>query len=70
MVTLAWSDGRIAVRAVEPSQTPALHAAFLECSDAGAVDPTFSEVPKSEIAELVERSITEQNGEMATTARR
>ena len=63
MVTLAWSDGRIAVRAVEPSQTPALHAAFLECSDAAAVDPTFAEVPESEIAELVERSITEHSQE-------
>ena len=63
MVTLAWSEGRIAVRAVEPSQTPALHAAFLECSDAAAVDPTFAEVPEREIAELVQRSVAEDSQE-------
>ncbi|MCY3763538.1 MAG: GNAT family N-acetyltransferase [Gemmatimonadetes bacterium] len=63
MVTLVWSDGRIAVRAVEPSQTPALHAAFLECSDAALVDPTFGEVPESEIGELVERSTAEDSQE-------
>ena len=56
MLPLAWSEGRIAVRAVEPSQTPALHAAILECSDAAAVDPTFAEVPESEIGELVARA--------------
>ena len=63
MVTLAWSEGRIAVRAVEPSQTPALHAAFLECSDAAAVDPTFAEVPEREIAELVQRSVADKSQE-------
>ena len=63
MLRLAWSDGRIAVRAVEAAQTPALHAAFLECSDAAAVDPTFSEVPESEIAELVQRSAAEGSQE-------
>ena len=45
MVPLAWWDGETAVRAVEAAQTPALHAAFLECADAAALDPTFAEVP-------------------------
>ena len=63
MLPLARSEGPIAVRAVEESQTPALHAAFLECSDAAAVDPTFAEVPESEIGELVERSIAEDSQE-------
>ena len=63
MVTLAWSGGRIAVRAVEPSQTPALYAAFLECVDTAALDPTFSAVPESEIGELVERSRAEDSQE-------
>ena len=63
MLPLAWSEGRIAVRAVEAAQTPALHAAFLECSDAAAVDPTFAEVPESEIGELVARSIAEDSQE-------
>ena len=62
-MTFVWSDGRIAVRAVEASQTPALHAAFLECSDAAAADPTFAEVPASEIAELVQRSAAEDSQE-------
>ena len=63
MLPLARSEGPIAVRAVEESQTPALHAAFLDCSDAAAVDPTFAEVPESEIGELVERSIAEDSQE-------
>ena len=56
MVPLVWSEGQTAVRAVESAQTPALHAAFLECADAAALDPTFAEVPESEIAGLVARS--------------
>ena len=63
MLPSTWSEGQIVIRAVEAAQTPALHAAFLECADAAAVDPTFSEVPKSEIGELVERSITEDSQE-------
>ena len=63
MVLLAWSEGQIAVRAVEAAQTPALHAAFLECADAAALDPTFAEVPESEIAELVARSAADESQE-------
>ena len=63
MVPFVWSEGQTAVRAVTAAQTPALHAAFLECSDAAAVDPTFAEVPESEIAELVQRSAAEDSQE-------
>ena len=63
MVPLAWSEGQTAVRAVEAAQTRALHAAFLECADAAALDPTFAEVPESEIAELVERSAADESQE-------
>ena len=63
MVPLAWSEGQIAVRAVEAVQTPALHAAFLECAEAAALDPTFAEVPESEIGELVERSAADASQE-------
>ena len=63
MMPLAWSEGQIAVRAVEAAQTPALHAAFLECAEAAALDPTFAEVPESEIAELVERSAADASQE-------
>ena len=63
MVPLAWSEGRIAVRAVEAAQTPALHAAFRECADAASLDPTFAEVPASEIGELVERSAADASQE-------
>ena len=63
MVPLAWSEGQIAVRAVGEAQTPALHATFLECTDAAALDPTFAEVPESEIAELVERSAADESQE-------
>ena len=63
MTPLAWSEGQIAVREVEAGQTPALHAAFLECADAAALDPTFAAVPESEIAELVDRSATDASRE-------
>ena len=63
MLPSTWSEGQIVIRAVEAAQTPALHAAFLECSDAAAVDPTFSEVPESEIAQLVERSAAAESQE-------
>ena len=63
MVLLAWSEGQIAVRAIGEAQTPALHATFLECTDAAALDPTFAEVPESEIAELVERSAADESQE-------
>ena len=63
MTPLAWSEGQIAVRAVGEAQTPALHATFLECTDAAALDPTFAEVPESEIAELVERSAADESQE-------
>lgn len=53
---LVWSEGQIAVRAVAAAQTPALHAAFLECADAAALDPSFAPVPEGEIAGLVARS--------------
>ena len=33
--------GQTAVRAVAVAQTPALHAAFLECSDAAARSPSW-----------------------------
>ena len=56
MVQLAWSEEQTSVRAVTAAQTPALHAAFLECADAAALDPTFAAVPESEIAGLVARS--------------
>ena len=56
MVPLAWSEGQTAVRAVSAAQTPALHAAFLECADAAELDPSFAPVPEGEIAELVARS--------------
>ena len=60
MLPRAWSEGEIVVRAVEAAQTPALHAAFLECVDTVGIDPTFAEVPESEVGELVERSIAEE----------
>ncbi len=63
MVTLAWSEEQIAIRAVEAAQTPGLHEAFLECADAAALDPTFAEVPRSEIGELVERSAADASQE-------
>ena len=56
MVPFAWSEGPIAVRPVMAAQTPALHAAFLECADAASLDPSFAPVPESGIAELVARS--------------
>ena len=56
MVQLAWSEGKTAVRAATAAQTPALHAVFLECADAAALDPSFAPVPEGEIAELVARS--------------
>ena len=60
MLPSTWSEGQIVVRAVEAAQTPALHAAFLECADTVALDPTFAEVPESEVAELVEQSIADE----------
>ena len=56
MMPFVWSDGQTAVRAVTAAQTPALHAAFLECADAAGLDPSFAPVPEGEIAELVARS--------------
>ena len=51
-----WSEGQTTVRAVAAAQTLALHAVFLECADAAALDPSFASVPEGEIAELVARS--------------
>ena len=63
MLPSTWSEGEIVVRAVEAAQTPALHAAFLECVDTVALDPTFAEVPESEISELVEQSVADESQE-------
>ena len=60
MLPRAWSEEQIVVRAVETAQTPALHAVSLECVDTVGLDPTFAEVPESEVGELVERSIAEE----------
>ena len=63
MLPRTWSEGQIVVRAVEAAQTPALHAAFLECVDTVGIDPTFAEVPESVVGELVERSIADESQE-------
>ena len=63
MLPRTWSEGQIVVRAVAAAQTPALHAAILECVDVGALDPTFAEVPESEVGELVEQSIADESEE-------
>ena len=60
MLPSTWSEGEIVVRAVEVAQTPALHAAFLECVDVVGLDPTFAEVPESTVGELVEQSVAEE----------
>ena len=60
MLPSAWSEGQIVVRAVEVAQTPALHDAVTECVDIVALDPTFAEVPESEVGELVEQSVVEE----------
>ncbi|MDE2743152.1 MAG: GNAT family N-acetyltransferase [Gemmatimonadota bacterium] len=60
MLPRAWSEGQIVVRTVEVAQTPALHAAVTECVDIVALDPTFAEVPESEVGELVEQSVAEE----------
>ena len=60
MLPRAWSEEQIVVRAVETAQTPALHAVSLECVDTVGLDPTFAEVPESEISELVEKSVAEE----------
>ena len=63
MLPSTWSEGEIVVRAVEAAQTPALHAVSLECVDTVALDPTFAEVPESEISELVEQSVADESQE-------
>ena len=63
MLPSTWSEGQIVVRAVEVAQTPALHAAILECVDTVELDPTFAEVPESEISELVEKSVGDESQE-------
>ena len=63
MLPSTWSEGEIVVRAVEAAQTPVLHAAFLECVDVVGLDPTFAEVPESEISELVEQSVADESQE-------
>ena len=60
MLPSTWSEGQIVVRAVEVAQTSALHAAILECVDIVALDPTFAEVPESEVGELVKQSVAEE----------
>ena len=60
MLPRTWSEGQIVVRAVEVAQTPALHAAILECVDVVGLDPTFAEVPESTVGELVEQSVAEE----------
>ena len=60
MLPSTWSEGQIAVRAVVAAQTPALHAAVTECVDIVALDPTFTEVPESEVGELVKQSVAEE----------
>ena len=57
MLPSTWSEEQIVVRAVEVPQTPALHDAVTECVDIVALDPTFAEVPVSEVGELVEQSV-------------
>ena len=63
MLPSTWSEGQIVVRAVEAAQTPALHAAILECVDTVGLDPTFAEVPESEVGKLVERSVAHRSQE-------
>ena len=63
MLPSTWSEGQIVVRAVEVAQTPVLHAVSLECVDVVALDPTFAEVPESEIGELVEQSVADESQE-------
>ena len=63
MLPSTWSEGQIVVRAVEVAQTPALHAAVTECVDIVALDPTFAEVPESEVGELVEQSVADESQE-------
>ena len=63
MLPSTWSEGEIVVRAVEVAQTPALHAAFLECVDVVGLDPTFAEVPESTVGELVEQSVADESQE-------
>ena len=63
MLPRTWSEGQIVVRAVEVAQTPALHAVSMECVDTVALDPTFAEVPESEIGELVEQSVADESQE-------
>ena len=63
MLPSTWSEGQIVARAVEVTQTPALHAAVTECVDTVALDPTFAEVPESEISKLVEQSVADESQE-------
>ena len=63
MLPSTWSEGQIVVRAVVAAQTPALHAAVTECVDTVALDPTFAEVPESEISKLVEQSVADESQE-------
>ncbi|MCY3788679.1 MAG: GNAT family N-acetyltransferase [Gemmatimonadetes bacterium] len=63
MLPSTWSEGQIVVRAVEVAQTPVLHAVSLECVDIVALDPTFAEVPESEVGELVEQSVADESQE-------
>ena len=63
MLPRTWSEGQIVVRAVEIAQTPALHAVSMECVDTVGLDPTFAEVPESEIGELVEQSVADESQE-------
>ena len=63
MLPSTWSEGEIVVRTVKAAQTSALHAVSLECVDTVALDPTFAEVPESEISELVEQSVADESQE-------
>ena len=63
MLPSTWSEGQIVVRAVEVAQIPALHAAVTECVDIAGLDPTFVEVPESEVGELVEQSVADESQE-------
>jgi ribosomal protein S18 acetylase RimI-like enzyme len=53
-----WKTTRLVVQDSQPADVPHLHAVFSACAYVEPWDPTFHPVPETDIAQLVENSVS------------